>query len=196
LTDAHTITARLLDREVTDEILRESTAHVAVRKAAVKKNAVEADTKSIVVFRIATEWLALPTGVYQEIAESSAVRTLPNHRRGVLSGLVNVRGELLLCVALGVVLGLNQAIDEQKSANATLAGRLMICRHDDARTAFQVSEVHGLHRYHPRDLRAAPPTLAKAASGMYTLGVIPWNGRTVGCLDDELLFYTLNKGLE
>jgi chemotaxis-related protein WspD len=34
-----------------------------------------------------------------------------------------------------------------------------------------------------------------AAAGTYTLGMLPWNDRTVGCLDDELLFYALNKGL-
>jgi chemotaxis signal transduction protein len=55
--------------------------------------------------------------------------------------------------------------------------------------------VYGLHRYHPRDLRNAPATLSKAAKGVYTLGVLAWKDKIVGCLDDELLFYALNKGL-
>src|SRR5450432_1813755 len=182
--------ARLLDREVPDESLRDSTAHVAA-----KKTVVELGTKSVVIFRIGTEWLALPTDVLQEIGDRCTVRRLPDHRGGILSGLVNVRGELLLCVALGVVLGLDKAAEGQRTAKSNSAERLMICKRSDARLAFQVNEVHGLHRYHPRDLRSPPATLAKAAVGIYTLGVVSWKDTIVGCLDDELLFYTLNKGL-
>jgi chemotaxis-related protein WspD len=190
LTETHASVARLLDREVPEETLRESTAHVAA-----KKTVVELGTKSVLIFRIGTEWFALPTDVLQEIGDRCTIRTLPGHRGGILSGLVNVRGELLLCVALGVVLGLDTAAERPEIGKSASSGRLMICKRGDARLAFQVSEVHGLHRYHPKDLRSPPATLAKAASGIYTLGVVPWKDRIVGCLDDELLFYTLNKGL-
>jgi chemotaxis-related protein WspD len=190
LTEPRAFATRLLDREVPEASLRESTAHVAA-----KKSVVEVGTKSIVIFRIGTEWLSMPTDVFQEIGEGRTVRRLPDHRGGILSGLVNVRGELLLCVALGVILGLDKAAEGQQTAKSNSAERLMICKRSDARLAFQVNEVHGLHRYHPRDLRSPPATLAKAAAGIYTLGVVPWKDTIVGCLDDELLFYTLNKGL-
>jgi chemotaxis-related protein WspD len=190
LTESYSAAARLLDREASAESLRESTAQVAA-----KKSVVELGTKSVVVFRIGREWLALPTDVLQEIGDRRTVRRLPHHRDGILSGLVNVRGELLLCVALEVVLGLDKAVQGPAAGNSTSSERLMICKRSDYRLAFHVSEVDGLHRYHPRDLRNAPATLAKAASGVYTLGVLPWKDRIVGCLDDEILFYTLNKGL-
>src|SRR3984893_8787482 len=190
LTEPRAFATRLLDREVPEGSLLESTAHVAA-----KKSVVELGTKSVVIFRIGTEWLALPTDVFQEIGDRCTVRRLPDHRRGILSGLVNVRGELLLCVSLGAVLGLDQAAEGSRTAGENSAERLMICKRSDARLAFQVNEVHGLHRYHPRDLRSPPATLAKAAAGIYTLGVVPWKDTIVGCLDDELLFYALNKGL-
>jgi chemotaxis-related protein WspD len=190
LTETHASVARLLDREVSEDSLRESTALVAA-----KKNVVELGTKSVLTFRIGTEWFALPAGVVQEIADRGTVRSLPGHRGGILSGLVNVRGELLLCIALGVVLGLEKGPDGQEIGAPASSERLMICKHGDARLAFQVSEVYGLHRYHPRDLRNTPATLAKAAEGIYTLGVVPWGDKIVGCLDDELLFYTVNKNL-
>jgi chemotaxis-related protein WspD len=189
LTDIQTAAARLLDREVSVESLHESTAHVAATK-----NAVELGTKSVVIFRIGTEWLALSTDVFQEIADRRTVRRVPGHRAGILSGLVNVRGELLLCVALEVILGLDNPI-EGSAEKSTAAERLMICKRGDARLAFQVNEVHGLYRYLPREMRNAPATLTRAAGGIYTIGVVPWQGKIVGCLDDELLFYTLNKGL-
>jgi chemotaxis-related protein WspD len=190
LTQSRSAATHLLDREVPEASLRESTADVAA-----KKSVVELGTKSVVIFRIVTEWLSLPTDVFQEIGDRCTVRRLPDHRRGILSGLVNVRGELLLCVALGAVLGLDQAAEGSRTAGENSAERLMICKRSDARLAFQVNEVHGLHRYHPRDLRSPPATLAKAAVGIYTLGVVPWKDTIVGCLDDELLFYALNKGL-
>jgi chemotaxis-related protein WspD len=190
MTETRASAARLLDREVPEASLRESTAHVAA-----KKSVVALGTKSVVIFRIGTEWLALPTDVFQEIGDRCAVRRLPDHRGGILSGLVNIRGELLLCVALGVILELDKAAEGQQKGKSTSGERLMICKRGDAGLAFQVSEVYGLHRYHARDLRSAPATLAKAAGGVYTLGVVPWKDRMVGCLDDELLFYTLNRSL-
>ena len=178
--------SRLLDREVTEDYLREWTAH-----AASEKNVVEAGTKSVVIFRLTTEWLALPTSMFQEVGEKCTLRTLPGHRGGILSGLVNVRGELLLCVSLEVLLGLEKAAEVQKGVSL---GRLLICNSRGGRLAFPVSEVHGVHRYHPGDLRDAPATLAGSA-GVYIVGVLPWKDRTVGCLDDELLLYALDKGL-
>lgn len=190
MTDIRASVACLLDREVTEEFLRESTAQVAARKSIV-----ELGTKSVVLFRIGAEWFALPTGVLQEIADRSTVRTLPGHQGGILSGLVNVRGELLLCLALGVVLGVDKSGEKLESGKPASSERLMICKRGDARLVFQVSEVYGLHRYHPRELKNAPATLARSAEGIYTFGVVRWKDKIVGCLDDELLFYTLNKSL-
>jgi chemotaxis-related protein WspD len=190
LTEPRSSAAHLLDREVPEESLRESTAQVAA-----KNTVVELGTKSVVIFRIGKEWLALSTDLLQEIGDRCIVRRLPDHRGGILSGLVNVRGELLVCVALEAVLGLDKAAGEPETGKSASTERLMICKRGDARLAFQASEVYGLHRYHPRDLRSPPATLAKAEKGIYTLGVVPWKDRMVGCLDDELLFYTFNKGL-
>lgn len=190
MTESHASVARLLDREVTEESLRESTAQVAA-----VKTVVELGTKSVVIFRIGAEWFGLPTSVLQEIGSRSTVRTLPGHQGGILSGLVNVRGDLLLCVALGVVLGVDHTTVGTEPRKPDSSERLMICKRNDARLAFEVSEVYGLHRYSPRELRNAPATLARAAEGIYTLGVVCWKDKIVGCLDDELLFYTLNKSL-
>ena len=182
--------AQLLDREVTAEVLRESTAVVAA-----KKDLIERGTTSVVIFRVGAEWLALPTGVVQEVTDRCTIRTLPDHRGGILSGVINVRGELLLCVSLSALLGLDQVAGVRATGMKTSSDRLLICKRSEGSLAFQVSEVHGLHRYHSRYLRDAPATLTLAAGGTYTLGVLPWNDRIVGCLDDALMFYALNKAL-
>jgi len=181
-----TSVAQLLDREVSEDALREWTAQVAATKTV---GAV--GTMSVVIFRLGTEWLALPTAMFQEVAEASTLRPLPHHRGGILKGVVNVRGELLLCVSLEAVLGLETAA---AGGTGGSLGRLLICNPRGGRLAFPVSEVQGVHRYSAEDLKEAPATLVKAA-GIYIAGVLPWKDKTVGCLDDELLFYALDKGL-
>jgi chemotaxis-related protein WspD len=180
--------ARLLDRHMPEGYLDERTDIVSAQK-----HVVEPGTKSTVIFRLGLEWLALSTRIFQEVAERSSVHKLPRHVGGVLRGLVNVRGELLLCVALDVLLGLAKSPEAQTSKDQTTKERLMVCNREGDRLAFFVSEVDGVYRFHPRDLKEVPATLAKGAA-TYTVGLLPWKDRTVGCLDDELLFYALNKG--
>jgi len=187
----------LLDREVPEESLRDRTAHIAARTSLNDRG-----KKSIVIFRIGVEWLALSTDVFEEVVEERTVHTLPHRRGGILDGLVNVRGELLLCVALETLLELGP-VPELKRIRSELKGtsqvrlrpRLLVCNRRGDRLAFFVSEVFGIHRYNPEDLRDPPVTLSKATAGAYTAGMVSWKGRTVGCLDDELVFYALTKGL-
>jgi chemotaxis-related protein WspD len=181
---------QLLNRDVPEDYLAERTAHFAA-----EKGIVQLDTTCVVVFRIGAEWLALPIDVLQEVAEECKVRTVPHRRGGVLSGLVNVRGELLLCVRLETLLGLEKVDDVPGTTARPWQARLLVCSRKVGRLAFLVSEVYGLHRYHRRDVRGVPATLAKAAAGTYTIGMLPWKDKMVGCLDGELLFYALNKGL-
>src|SRR6185436_7560933 len=137
--------------------------------------------------------LALPTRILQEVTEPGRIHRVP-HRGGILRGLVNVRGELLLCVALDVMLGLERSPEGNGPENETTTKRLLVCNRKGSLLALLASEVHGVHQFHPRDLKEVPATLAKAAAN-FTLGVLHWKERAVGCLDDELLFYALNKGL-
>ena len=181
--------AQLLDRDVSEEYLREWTVHVSA-----EKTVTQTATKSIVIFRVGAELLALPTEVFQEVADHSAIHTLPHRRGGILNGLVNVRGELLLCAALEVLLGLEKAPEEQGTGRRASYSRLLVCGRKGGRFAFPVTEIYGVHRYNPKDLRDVPATL-KAAACTYTIGMIQWKDKTVGCLDDELLFRGLNQGL-
>jgi chemotaxis-related protein WspD len=177
----------LLDRELPADYLREWTAHVSVDTRATKPG-----TKSVVIFRIGVEWLALPTSVFQEVAEQCRVHTLPHRRGGILLGLVNIRGELLLCVSLDTALGLEKAAAEQGDKTRMTYRRLLVVNREGSRLAFPVDEVSGVHRYHPCEVKERPATLAKATA-TYTVGLLSWKNITVGCLDDELLFYSLNE---
>jgi chemotaxis-related protein WspD len=179
----------LLDRALPPDALREWTERVAA-----ENRTAEPGTEAVIIFRIGGEWLALPVRAFQEVAEPCPIHTLPHRRQGALLGLVNVRGELLICAALEGVLGLEKtAIANEEQPGAT-GGRLLVLQRDGNRLACPVDEIDGVHRYHPRELNEVPATVTRAAA-TYTVGILPWQGKTVGCLDDELLFYSLNQSL-
>ena len=178
---------QLLDRPLPADYRREWTDHFAREK----KLSTPART-SAVIFRLGREWLALPTSTFQEVAERRVLHTLPHRRHGVVLGLVNVRGELLVCASLARLLGLEPEAGAKPARTAF--ERLMVVNWEGNRLAFPVEEVHGVHRFHQTQLGEPPATIAKSAL-TYTKGVFRWRDRTVGFLDAEPLFAALNRSL-
>lgn len=179
--------AQFLDRPLTPDYRREWTEHFAREK----KIATPAKTSAI-IFRISGEWLGMPTQAFQEIAERRAMHSLPHRRRGVVLGIVNIRGELLLCAALGKLLGLDATTLVKRQL--AVFDRLLVANWNGQRFAFPVDEVHGVHRFHSDDLREPPATVARSGFNCAS-GVFPWRNFTVGFLDPEALFAALNRNL-
>jgi chemotaxis-related protein WspD len=148
------------------------------------------ETESVVIFRVGAEWLALPTAVVNEVANIKPVHTLPHRTGGVVLGVTNVRGELLISVSLALILALQPSTDSNGAATPTLYARLLVLCRDALRVVCPVDEVHGVYRFRPGTLKDIPATLAKAGAG-YSRKLLPWNGHSVAVLDDQLLFYAL-----
>jgi chemotaxis-related protein WspD len=178
---------QFLDRPITADYRREWTDHFAREK----RIATPAKT-SAVIFRIGHEWLSMPTQAFQEIAERRALHSLPHRRSGVVQGIVNVRGELLICVALDRLLGL--ATDTRPKRSRVMFDRLLVATWNGQRITFPVDEVHGVHRFHQFDLREPPATVARSGLNC-AIGVFPWRNFTVGFLDPDTLFTALNGKL-
>ncbi len=70
---------------------------------------------SVIVFRLGEEWLALPVAVLVEVTRMRAIHRIP-HRGGLLAGLANIRGELLLCIRLDLLLGVPLSQSDPESA--------------------------------------------------------------------------------
>ena len=181
--------AKLLDADLPPGHLDEWTGHFSSEQPVA-----EAGTHSVVIFRLGAEWLALPTTVFKEVASLRAIHSLPHRRTGTVLGLANVRGVLLVCVSLGEVLGLEKAAETKQEKARALHRRLLVISREGSRLVFPVDEIHGIHRCPPSELKEVPATVAKATA-TYTKAVFAWEKKTVGCLDDQLLFYTLNRSL-
>ena len=179
----------LLGEDVPPGYLEEWTAHFAT-----PKRAEHDDTQSIVIFRIGAEWLALPASSVTEVASLRPIHSLPHRRSGAVLGLANVRGELVVCVSLGHVLGLEGSAEDDRQTRRRAQPRLLVMWRDDVRSACPVDEVHGVHRVRSRDLQEVPATVAKATA-TYSKAMVPWQGHSVGLLDDQLLCYTLQRSV-
>jgi chemotaxis-related protein WspD len=171
---------RLLNRDTSTEYVLDWTTRVAA-----PKKLSQAGTLSVVVFRLGPEWLALPTALFQEVAEKAAFHSLP-HRTGFASGLASIRGELLICVSLEDILGLVRTTPNSR--------RFLVADRRGERLVFPVDEVVSVHRYHPSELRPVPATLGNGRS-RFTLGLLPWRERSVGCLDEDAVFQAVSEGL-
>ena len=196
---------QLLNRPLPMDYRRERTLHYAEAKTITHP-----PKTSLVIFRLGPEWLALPTTAFQEVAERRFLHTLPHRRRSVVLGLVNIRGELLLCVSLARLLGLEQTTDHTTSGLVSgpvvpFHDRLLVTNWDGQRLVFTVDEVHGIHRFHRHEMKEPPTTISKSAR-THTQGIFPWppaqgglrpggRERWVGFLNPDSLFAALNRAL-
>ncbi len=181
--------AQLLDREIDDNYLAQSALEIrSVRQTAIR------DTSSAVVFRIGAELLALPSDLVHEVGVVRPIHSLPHRRSGTVLGIANVRGALLICISLHVLLGIDKAPTTSSAPRTLVHQRLLVAGQEGERIVLPVDEVLGVHRYHPEQLGEAPATVSKSTT-TYTRGTLPWRDKTVGLLDAQLLFYSINKSL-
>lgn len=183
---------QLLDRPLPPDYRRERAEHFAQRQTISRPTRL-----SVVIFRIGDEWFALPTTTFQEVAEQRVMHTLPHRRSGLALGLVNIRGELLVCASAARLLGLNVAeyrVQRPDPQRGPVCERLLVAVWEGERVVFPVAEVQGIQRFQQDELKESPATLTRASLS-YTAGVFAWGGRTVCLLDAAAFFSALNRGL-
>lgn len=178
---------QLLNRAPPADYRQESTKHYSIERKPRPTALVSA-----VLFRLSEEWLALPTRIFQEVAEHRCIHSLPHRRQGLVLGLANVRGELLICISLPHLLSL------ETSAPPTILEnryhRLIVVHWEGSRYGFPVDEVRGPLRFHPDELKNAPATVAKS-NPAFIEHILYWSERSAGLLDADAVFSALNGRL-
>jgi chemotaxis-related protein WspD len=152
----------------------------------------DADRLSVLIFRLGEEWLALPVGVLVEVSAARTIHRVP-HRGGLLRGLVNIRGELHLCVRLQRVLGIETAASPAPRERGGQA-RFLVVEREGERWVFPVDEVDQVYRFPAQHLRPVPVTLGRAPAHL-TRGVFDASERAVGLLEDDRLFQVLRESI-
>lgn len=179
--------ARLLDRERPVNYQKYWTDYFAR-----ERKRINPARQSAVIFRVGTEWLALSTGSFLEVTDPRPIHTLPHRRNGIVLGLTNVRGQLLVCISLARLLGMERTLPPARRGPQN--ERLMVLDYQNSLVTFPVDDVPGVRRFHPEDLHPAPATVSRAHPGI-TRSILMWEDHKVGCLDEELLFAAINRSL-
>lgn len=160
----------------------------------------ECDRVSVLILRLGSEWLALSTSFLVEVTPPKTIHSVPHRSNDVFRGLVNIRGQLQLCVSLHGVLGVGTAEVPQAArelpgpaaqANGN-KGLLAVVQHTGERWAFLTDEVLGVERVARGDLRKVPGTLANPVSG-FSQALFTYRDRQVGFLDEQRIVTALRS---
>jgi chemotaxis-related protein WspD len=127
------------------------------------------------------------------MTELKVIRRIPYRANPIFKGMVNIRGELQLCMSMHKLLGFEEPTNLDKDAAAKR--RLAVTEKDRARWVFPVDEILGLVRCSPDELIKPPVTVSKAASP-HVKFVLQKNDRQIGVLDEELTFYQLSRSVQ
>lgn len=153
-----------------------------------------ASDKSVLVFRVGREWLALPPRSIASVAPQAPLHRLPHRGGNGLLGIVNVGGKLTPSMSLGVLLG----IDEQDGpATAGRGGRhtfarLLVMQWEGQPFALPVADLHGIVRYAEAGLAAPAATINKGLHRFLT-GVLAQGEMKIGLLDEALVGHQLTR---
>jgi len=173
---------RLFDRKVPEDYARFWTSQLAEPKEKPLSGCI-----SVLVFRIGGEWFALKTRLVSEVLELRSVHSIPHRNNSLLRGLINVHGELQLCVAMGPLLAVEYDQDVEAQCDSRIVARILLLSADGESLAFHASEVACVHSCHPDELEPVPATLPRER-GALVKGLFCWEGQKIALLDDEILF--------
>jgi chemotaxis signal transduction protein len=180
---------RLLDRPVDPADLDAGAA-----LAALPAESAGAQSVRLLVFRIGEETAALPAKLLRRVTPVARASPIPHRTSGVLRGVCNIRGELVLCADLHRLLGLPARGGGEHPDAASDPRRMVVIGPADDSWAFEVDALSGVENVDPAKFRA-PPVTVEYAIGNFTLSVTEIGGRSVTILDGERILAGFKAGL-
>jgi chemotaxis-related protein WspD len=173
--NCHVFTAAaqtLLDRPAAREYLSELTEFVSEPVA--KRRLAD---RSALLVRVGAEHFAISTDEVTEVADSAHPRRVPHRGNRVFAGLINVRGQLELCISLAALLGIPKRGDDESAPQ-----RAVIVTHDGQRWVLLVDAVLGVERFDESQM-VEPPAAAARASTAYVRSLVAHGGQHFAWLD-------------
>ncbi|MBA6064269.1 MULTISPECIES: chemotaxis protein CheW [Pseudomonas] len=147
----------------------------------------EAVGRSMLLFRLGEEWLALATACLAEISPLQPVHSLPHQRSRVLQGVANVRGSLVPCLSLADLLGVSVEAGGERGGRSM--PRMLILAAEGGPVVVPVDEIDGIHRLDPATLDNGRD------AAHFTAAVLQWRGRSVRVLDEQHLMSAVKRSL-
>jgi len=145
------------------------------------------DEQSAIVFKLGSEVYAMSTSILNDVTHPRQPHGIPHRSNNVLTGLVNIRGELVLCISLAGLLGLRK--QPETDADTT---RMIVAQFDDLTIAFRVDQVDEIMRYANHIIQQPPATLSMH-NGNYIQGLLAHPDQQIGLLNHHLIHNTINR---
>jgi chemotaxis-related protein WspD len=177
---------RLLDRPITTAELDAGAA-----LAALPAEARSGETVRFLLFSMGGEIAALPAKALRRVTPAARAVPIPHRTTGILRGVCNIRGELVLCADLHRLLGLPERAGADASGDSR---RMVVVGPAENCWAFEVDELMGIESADPGAFREAPVTVARSIAD-FTSGVTEFGGRCVTVLDAERVLAGFKAGL-
>lgn len=177
----------LFDRKPPEGYLETWTRTLGAEKESKTK-----ETVSVLVFRLGREWLAMGTQLFKEVSEVQPIHKIPHANDPAILGLINIRGELQLCISLHTLLEIEKQDDMEPTDGRLATYRMLVAEKDHCAWVFPADEVSGIFRYDPKGLQNVPATVSRAAA-TYTKGIFMLEDKKIGHLDASLVFSALNR---
>lgn len=150
-------------------------------------------TASVLIFRLGQEWLALDTALVSEVAETRPIHRVAHRSHTLLSGIVNIRGQLYLCVSLEGILEMPRDSVVRKTGGRRHE-RLVVIQAEGESWVFAAAEVHGVHSL-ARSSVGSPPASLPPPLLAVTRGIFPWEERRVGYLNGAPLVASFKRAI-
>ena len=211
---------QLLERLEPEGYAAEWTALIASSRQ--RQQSAKSDRVSVTIFRLGNEWLALSANVFEQVTAPSPVHAMPHNHKPLLRGIVNVRGQLLPCVSIHSLLGMedpepvgaaqfypspqmspsafssvpSSVVSKKQSVlqSGQQGGypRLVVIQQNAEKWCFEVDELYGLHYCQLDQLRRSP-ALNNQALSSFSKAMFSWHEQSVSYLDVDRLFIALRQ---
>lgn len=160
-----------------------------------------AQPQSLMLFRLGSECLAFPVNLLQLITPPTAIHRLPHRVPGILLGLGNIRGEILICVSLAALLGISPeteaspalALSRSDPGVHPIHPRWVVMGDPLHPWVAPVDEIYGIHRFSVQQFQ--PPPIVVSQATAYTQGITYWNDRKVNVLNGDQILRAFQDAL-
>lgn len=150
---------------------------------------VQGAQRSLLIFRLGEQWLAIATRCLAEVMPMSPIHVLPHRKSRGLLGVTNVRGTLVACLSLAELLDLDTQQDARRSERRVIP-RMLILESGSGPLVTPVDEVSGIQRIPVARISSAKHDDKRAIS-RFTAGVLQWQEQSITLLDDEQLLHNM-----
>ncbi|MFY1051741.1 chemotaxis protein CheW [Ectopseudomonas khazarica] len=146
------------------------------------------EQRSLLIFRLGEQWLAIATRCLAEVMPVSPIHSLPHRKSTGLLGVTNVRGTLVACLSLSELLDLET--DDSRQNGQRVIPRMLILESGSGPLVVPVDEVSGIQKIPLARISNAKQDDKRTIS-RFTAGVLQWRGQSITLLNDEQLLQNM-----